>query len=155
VDLILARALHVISVVAWIGGVGFVTTALLPGIRRRHPPQARLGAFVQFESRFAPQARIWVAVAGLSGLYLVMRLQLWPRFASAHFWWMHAMVALWLVFAAMLFLLEPLVLHARMQAAVDTPDGARLFERMARLHQVLFGAALITVFGAVAGSHGL
>lgn len=154
-DLIVARALHVVSIVAWLGGVGFVTTALMPAVRRHHPPQARLRAFVQFESRFAPQARVWVGLAGLSGVYLVVRLALWERFASAQFWWMHAMVALWLVFFAMLFVLEPFILHARLKAAIDTPAGIRMFDRMARLHQALFLFALITVMGAVAGSHGL
>ncbi len=154
-DLIVARALHVLSVLIWIGGVAFVTTALMPGIRRALPPQDRLAAFVQFESRFAPQARVWVGLAGLSGLYLIAKLGLWSRFTSAQFWWMHAMVALWLIFAAILYVLEPLVLHARLKAAVDTPAGAALFARMHRLHQLLFAFAVITVLGAVAGSHGL
>jgi hypothetical protein len=34
---------------------------------------------------------------------------------SASYWWMHAMVCLWLVFAAMLFANEPLFLHRRLQ----------------------------------------
>ena len=33
-DVAVARALHVLSIVLWIGGVGFVTTVLLPGVRR-------------------------------------------------------------------------------------------------------------------------
>jgi hypothetical protein len=33
-DVTVARALHVLSIVLWIGGVGFVTTVLLPGVRR-------------------------------------------------------------------------------------------------------------------------
>jgi uncharacterized membrane protein len=32
-DVTIARALHVLSVVLWIGGVGFVTTVLLPTVR--------------------------------------------------------------------------------------------------------------------------
>ena len=32
--LALARALHVVAVVVWIGGLSIVTTALLPAIRR-------------------------------------------------------------------------------------------------------------------------
>lgn len=153
-DLIVARALHVLSVVIWIGGVGFVTTTLFPAIRRSHDPTDRLRAFVRFEGRFAPQARVWVALAGLSGLYLVIRLELWHRFASPHFWWMHVMVALWLIFAGMLFVLEPLILHRRMEAALDTPAAGRLFMRMERLHQALFAIAMVTVLGATAGSHG-
>jgi hypothetical protein len=101
------------------------------------------------------QARVWVALAGASGLYLVAKLQLWPRFAMPQFWWMHAMAGLWIIFAAMLFVLEPLVLHARLKAAIGTPAGARLFARMERAHRVLFALAMITVLGAVAGSHGL
>jgi uncharacterized membrane protein len=31
-DVTIARALHVLSVVLWIGGVGFVTTVLLPTV---------------------------------------------------------------------------------------------------------------------------
>ena len=33
-DFILARAVHVLSVLLWIGGVAFVTTVLLPAVRR-------------------------------------------------------------------------------------------------------------------------
>ena len=33
--LVFARALHVLAVVVWIGGVSIVSTALLPAIRRR------------------------------------------------------------------------------------------------------------------------
>ena len=34
-EIAIARALHVFAVVIWIGGVSFVTTALLPAVRRR------------------------------------------------------------------------------------------------------------------------
>jgi uncharacterized membrane protein len=33
-DVTLARAIHVIAVVFWIGGVAMVTTVLLPAVRR-------------------------------------------------------------------------------------------------------------------------
>jgi uncharacterized membrane protein len=34
-DLAIARALHVLAVVMWIGGVSFVSMVLAPAIRRR------------------------------------------------------------------------------------------------------------------------
>ena len=37
-DVAIARALHVLAVVLWIGGVGLVTTALLPALRRMPDP---------------------------------------------------------------------------------------------------------------------
>src|SRR5436305_6630619 len=102
-DAAVARAIHVVAIVAWIGGVSFVTTVLIPGIRRAHPPAARLAVFLLYEQAFSWQARLSVAAAGLSGLYLVWSFDAWRRFADPHAWWMHAMVAIWLVFAVLLF----------------------------------------------------
>jgi len=150
-DFILARAVHVLSVLLWIGGVAFVTTVLLPAIRRSAPPERRLEEFHRFEGRFAPQARAWVILAGLSGVWMTWRADLWSRFADPHAWWMHAMVALWLVFAVMLFVVEPLHLHRRM---ATSPEPERDFARLERMHRVALAVSLLTLAGAVAGSHG-
>ncbi len=45
----LARVLHVVSVVGWIGGVWFVTFVIMPAIARAEPPQRRLIAFHRIE----------------------------------------------------------------------------------------------------------
>jgi len=42
---LIARALHVAAVVLWIGRVGFVTTVLLPAIRRLKVPSERIAFF--------------------------------------------------------------------------------------------------------------
>ena len=153
-DLAIARALHVLAIVLWIGGVGFATTALLPAVRRIPDPAQRLATFEAVERRFAPQARISILVAGLSGLYMLVRLDAWDRFTSLPYWWMHAMVLVWLIFAVMLFVLEPFVLHRRFAArAQRDPDGT--FRAAHRVHLVLLLLSLLTILGAVAGSHGL
>src|SRR5215470_11103983 len=110
-DVTVARALHVLSIVLWIGGVGFVTTVLLPSVRRLKAPHERIGFFDAVERRFAWQARIWMVLAGLTGLYMLARLDLWDRFRYAAYWWMHAMIAVWLLFTVVLFVAEPLFLH--------------------------------------------
>jgi uncharacterized membrane protein len=46
-----ARALHVIFVVLWIGGVAFVTTVLLPAIRRLKAPRERIQLFADRAAR--------------------------------------------------------------------------------------------------------
>ena len=52
----------------------------------------------------------------------------------------------------MLFVIEPLFLHRRLAtSAIPQAD----FERMQRFHQILVTLALITLAGAVGGSHGL
>ena len=116
-DFGIARSLHLIMVVLWIGGVGMVTTVLLPGIRRSHPPRERLAAFHAIEARFASQSRWTTVLAGISGLYMLWRIDAWDRFESATYWWMHAMVPTWLVFTVMLFIAEPLFLHRSSAAA--------------------------------------
>ncbi|MCP5386864.1 MAG: hypothetical protein H6916_08615 [Novosphingobium sp.] len=151
-DFLMARVIHIASVVLWIGGVAFVTTVALPAIRRDTLPDERLSGFHRFERGFARQARVWVALAGLSGFWMVWRAGLWERFGQPQFWWMTAMVAVWTMFAMMLFVLEPLVIHKRMRHS-STP--AADFRRMEIMHRVLLAASLITIIGAAGGSHGL
>lgn len=153
-DLALARALHVLGVVLWIGGVAMVTSVILPAAARLAQPEERIRLFESIENRFALQARVTTLLTGLTGFYLVWRLDLWQRFADLSFWWMHAMVLVWGIFTLVLFVLEPWVLHRwfRERARRD-PQGA--FALVRRLHWVLLSLSLATVAGAVAGSHGL
>ena len=153
-DLAIARAFHVLAIVWWIGGVAFVTLTLLPACRGLASAGARIELFDTLEHRFGSQARWATAIAGLSGLWLTHRLGAWERFLEpAQWWWMHAMVGIWLVFTLMLFVLEPLVLHRwfKRRAATDAEATFALIERM---HRILLALSALTVAGAVAGSHG-
>ena len=114
-DVILARALHVLAVVIWIGGVAMATTVVLPAVRRGDLGEDRLRAFQAIEHRFVWQARTAVIVVGLTGLYMTWRLDLWNRFQAVAFWWMHAMVCVWLLFAIILFVAEPFILKRHLQ----------------------------------------
>jgi uncharacterized membrane protein len=152
-DVALARAIHVLSVVLWIGGVALVTTVLLPAVRHFKSPEEQVTFFESVEQRFAGQARLTTAIAGLSGLYMVYRMDLWSRFAMPAFWWMHAMVGLWLIFSLMLFIAEPLFLHRWfLRRARSAPD--QTFRLIHGLHWVLLSLSLVTILGAVTGSHG-
>ncbi len=151
-DFSLARVVHILSVIMWIGGVAFVTTTAMPAIRAASPPAERLTVFHGFERRFVRQARFWVLLAGASGFWMVESADLWSRFSDGGFWWMHAMVAVWLVFVAMLFAIEPLFLHRRMIASTRP---ARDYDRMERMHRVVLTFAVAAVIGAAAGSRGL
>lgn len=152
-EVAIARALHVFAIVLWIGGVAFVTTVLLPAVRRLRAPEERLALFDAIERRFAWQARLTTLLAGLSGLDMVIRLDLWDRFLAASYWWMDAMVLVWLLFTLMLFVAEPLFLHRWLEARAKAKPEAT-FKLVERLHWLLLTLSLITVLGAVAGSHG-
>jgi uncharacterized membrane protein len=153
-DVTIARALHVLAVVLWIGGVAFVTTVLLPAVRNTRAPADRVVFFENVERRFSGQARFMTALAGLTGFYMLVRLDLWDRFQSISYWWMHAMLGVWLLFTLMLFVAEPLFLHRWLLARAKTrPEST--FELVERLHQILLALSLITLIGAVLGSHGV
>lgn len=79
-DVLIARALHVLGVVLWIGGVGFVTTVLLPAVRRTKDPEERIAFFEAVEKRFANQARGTTLLVGISGFYMISVWDLWHRF---------------------------------------------------------------------------
>ena len=151
-DVSFARAIHELSVMLWIGGIGFVTTVLMPVIHHTRPPQARLATFQPFGNFFAWQARISVLLAGLSGFYLTYRFDSWDRFGSGHYLWMDAMLGLWLLFVVKLSNVE-MLFSGRRRATLEDPNG-RTFARIQRFHEILFILSLAVVFVSAAGAHG-
>lgn len=152
-DIAIARILHILSIVLWIGGVAFVTLTILPAVKRFKSKEERIDFFERVEHRFAKQSRITTLLAGLTGIYLIFKLNAWDRFLDASFWWMHTMVLVWLIFTLLLFVLEPLLLHKKMrEKAKNNPE--QTFRNMFIMHVILLLLSLITIIGAVAGSHG-
>jgi mannose/fructose/N-acetylgalactosamine-specific phosphotransferase system component IIC len=86
---------------------------------------------------------------------MVYRFDVWDRFDSGRYWWMHAMLGLWLVFAMMLFVVEPLFLHRHWAAAARNDQSGRAFARIQRLHEIFCVLSLVVVFAAAGGAHGL
>lgn len=150
-DVGIAIVIHVLSVVWWIGGLAFVTAVFLPWLRAHQQGDA-LAAFRAIESRFEPQARIAVLLVGLSGLYMLIRLQLWSWFTQLRYWWLDLMTLYWLLFMLLLFVLGPTGLLKRLMRRGG--DQERIWKRMHNLHRVLLVIALVIIAGAVAGSHG-
>lgn len=152
-DVTIARAVHVLAVLHWFGGVAFVTTVVLPAVSRLAEPARRLMLFEEIERRFARQVRVSVPLAGVSGAYMAERLDLWLRFIDPAAWWLMAMVFVWLFFMAILFVLEPLVLHDWFaRRALADPDGA--FVLAQRLHWILVVAGAATAAAAILGVRG-
>lgn len=153
-DVTVARALHVLAVVHWIGGVTLVTLVLLPAIARRIPPAERLPLFEAVEGRFARQARGSVTLAGLTGFYMTHRLGAWGRLLDpGTYGWMHAMVAVWALFTFILFVAEPRFLHAWFHRRAER-EPERTFALVQRAHVVLLAASGATVAAAALGAHG-
>ncbi len=152
-ELTLARVIHILGVIFWIGGVAMITTVLLPITNKIKNTEEKIEFFEQIENRFANQARLTTLITGLSGFYMVHVLDAWSRFTELRFWWMHAMVLVWLIFMLMLYILEPLVLHRRVKTKAER-DPNKMVKIIQRTHWILLGLSLIAVVGATAGSHG-
>ena len=150
---ILARAIHVMGVVLWIGGVGFVTTVLIPALRQVAEPDRRLALFEQLEGRFSIQAKGVTLITGLSGLYMLRAMNAWERYLRVDFWWMHLMVAVWVLFALMIYVLEPIVIHDLFHKfALEQKD--RAFALATLFHAIALLVSGIAIGVGVLGAHG-
>ncbi len=92
----LARVIHVIAVILWIGGVSMVTTVLIPAIKKMKSKEERIATFEMIEGKFAIQAKITTLLTGLSGFYMLYALDGWNRYLDYKFWWIHAMTLVWI-----------------------------------------------------------
>lgn len=151
--LTLARVIHILSVVIWIGGVYMVTVVLLPAIRRMDSKEDKINTFERIEGRFAIQAKVTTVLTAITGFYMLYRLDAWDRYLDISYWWVHAMTLVWLIFTVILFILEPYFLHKLFRKyAMNNPEKA--FKIIQVAHWFLLSISLITIFGSVAGSHG-
>lgn len=148
----LARAVHVLSVLHWIGGVAFVTLVVLP-LARVAEPGRRLALFAAVEHRFSAQVKVSVPLAGLSGFYMAERLDAWPRLLDPSQWWLGAMVVLWLAFMVILFVVEP-ALGGRFLDP-DQADPDTMLRLVQRAHWLLLALGSVVAASAVLGAHGM
>ena len=149
----LARVIHIIAIVLWIGGVSMVTTILIPSIKKMKSKEDQIKTFEQIEGKFALQAKVTTLITGITGFYMLYELDAWNRYLDYRFWWVHAMTFVWIIFTLVLYVLEPYVLHKVFKKYV-TENPEKTFRILHRVHWVLLTISLITIAGAVAGSHG-
>ena len=149
----LARVIHVLAVVLWIGGVAMVTTVVIPIVRRSRSDADSVELFETIEKRFAWQAKIIILIAGGSGFYMLDFINAWNRYSEPRFWWIHAMTLVWALFMFVLFVAEPLFLHRLFKKHAQT-NPARTFLYVQIFHMMMLTLSLVTIAGAVAGSHG-
>ena len=150
----IARIIHIVAIVLWIGGVSMVTTVIIPAVKRMRSKEEQIETFEKIEGKFSLQAKVTTVLTGLSGLYMIEVMNAWSRFLDITFWWMHAMVLVWFIFTIILFILEPFVLHKLFRKYAEKNPG-RTFDILHKAHWVLLILSIITIIGALAGSHGL
>lgn len=104
------------------------------------------------ERRFAPRTRIALLLGGLSGGYLLWNTGLWHVLDQPAFWWLGAMIGYWLIFALLVFVIEPLGIIQRQVFAAENPARSWGWRRFHAMHRVLLGLAIVVV--AATPAHG-
>ena len=149
----IARALHVLALVHWIGGVALVTTIVLPRARALANAHDALAAFKAFEGPFAAQARVSILLVGLSGFYMLIKLQAWTLLLDPAFWWLALMVVVWTAFVLIVFVLAPLVVN-RLFHDYALRNKDRAFSLAIRLHAAALTISCVAIVAGVLGSQG-
>jgi hypothetical protein len=90
---------------------------------------------------------------GLSGFYMIVKLDGWDRFGRLSFSWLDVMIAVWVLFALMVYILEPLVIH-RLFRDFALRDERRAFALAARLHAVALCVSAFAIAAGVLGALG-
>tara|TARA_R110002050_G_scaffold109799_1_gene221350 strand:- start:79109 stop:79594 length:486 start_codon:yes stop_codon:yes gene_type:complete len=150
----LARVIHVVAVVIWIGGVAMVTTVILPAVKKMQSKRDKIDTFESLEGRFSLQAKVTTVLTAITGFYMIYELDAWHRYTESKYWWVTAMTLVWVLFTVVLFILEPFILHKLYKKYADK-DPEKTFAFIQKFHWVLLSVSLLTIIGAVAGSHGL
>lgn len=146
-------AVHVLSLVWWIGGLAFLTAVEFPALQYLSDESGRATHFRRVETSSRIQVRIALLLSGISGIVLLWGLNAWDWLGRVSFWWLDAMIAYWLVFALLLFVLEPTGTLERLMSS-NSEESAIGRQYLHRLHIVLLVAGLIIVAAAAACSQG-
>ncbi|MFQ5441279.1 MAG: hypothetical protein ACE5EB_00970 [Thermodesulfobacteriota bacterium] len=153
----LMHIVHVIAVVLWIGGLAFITFLLLPMIIRMKDPLQKVLLFQRIEHRFAPLARVYNIITGISGVIMVLTMG-WQRiiFTRAGLPLL-VMSAVWVMWFVMLFGLEPLIVRRmldNMARGGTNMDIEGVFNRMNRMHWVLVIVSIVAIISGSVFAHG-
>ncbi len=144
-------ALHVVFVVLWIGGVGFVTLVIFPQLNKMDDSLEQVLMFHRIEGKFAKQAKAYVWLTGITGATLLYYTGKHSLVFSAETLGISIMLFVWFFYLAVLTFEKKL--FAKIFEGKDI-DGKKVFWYLSAFHWVVLGISLLAVFVAVWQSHG-
>lgn len=140
------KTLHLISVLIWIGGAFFVTFCVLPALESINEPH-RHKIFHSLEKRFIWIARTCAIVTFVTGIGMMNISKVWSSLGKL--WWWHPMITLWLLFAIVLFVLEPFVMRSFCHSSRKMD-----LRRMKIMHYLMILLSLLAIAVMIAGQAG-
>lgn len=154
----LLHIIHVLTVILWIGGLAFITFLILPMIVKMPNPLEKVLLFQRIEHRFAPAARIYSAVVGISGFVMFFMMDLQSLIFTGEGLSLLFMIIVWIFWTVMLFGLEPLIIKRLLdRLASRKGDGLEIedvFRRMNLLHLALIFISLAAAASGAIFAHG-
>jgi len=149
--------IHVLTVIIWIGGLAFITMLVLPMIIGMPDALQKVLFFQRIEHRFAPRARIFSATVVISGLIMMFSTGWHAMLFTKRGIPLLVMLVIGLFWIVMLFGLEPRIIKrmlANLAKSGEKMEIETVFNRMNRLHWVLFIVSLIASAAGVIFAHG-
>ena len=147
--MIIAKFLHILSVVIWVGGMFFAYMALRPVAAERLEPPQRLSLWEGVFGKFFPWVWTSIAVILITGVYLMINMGMPP----AHY------ISLMLVLGMLMMLLFAHVFFApykrlkRAVAAKDWTAGGAALGQIRKLIAINLSLGLVTVTVATLGKY--
>lgn len=148
----LLTAIHVVTVVLWIGGVSFVTMIIFPMLLRMNESLEKVLMFQRVESVFARHARYYAWVAGIIGFLLLWLKDMHNILFTKHTAGVSVMLVVWIFYTLVLTFEKKI--FAILFSDPKKYDAEKIFARLARGHWIIMGVSLAAVFFGVLFGHG-
>jgi len=136
----------------WAGGVGMVTTVVIPIVRRSPSSVNSVDMFEAIQKRLAWLARFMILIAGGSGFYMLDFIDGWSRYSELQYWWIHFMTFVWALFMFVFLVAEPVFLH-RLFAKYVKIKLAKTFVFVQVVDLFMLTLSLVAVGAAVANNN--
>lgn len=148
----LITALHVVTIVLWIGGVAFVTINIFPLLLTMEDSLEKIMLFQRVENKFARQARFYAWTAGISGAILLYLTGEYKMLFSISGIGVTVMLIVWFIYTFILTFEKRIfkVLFSQPERL----DTQKIFKRLNIFHWFVLGLSLVAVFIGVLSGHG-
>lgn len=147
----LLTALHVVTIVLWIGGVAFVTIIIFPMLLRMEDSLEKVLLFQRVENKFARQARSYAWMAGITGGILLYLTGQYSILFTLNGLGVTIMLLVWLIYTFILTFEKRIfkVLFSQPEKL----DTSKVFRRLNLFHWFIMGLSLLAVFVGVYSGH--
>ncbi len=144
-------AIHVITIILWIGGVAFVTVNIFPILMRMEDSLEKVRYFQAVENRFARQARLYALIAGITGAVILFLENGWHGIFSKRGLGILIMLLAWLVYVIILTFERNIFKVLFRDTAQDV---SKIFFKLNIFHWFILAVSFLAVFSGVYLGHG-